>query len=338
MAENIGFSLWCDFIERDFLEDRFKEMVQNGTITGATSNPTIFQQAFLSNSYAEQIAQQRAENPQITKKELYEKLACADIARAAEILAPINEDDPNDGFVSIEVDPNLCDDAKASAEEGKRLFEAIGAKNVMIKIPATKAGCTAMESLIENGISVNATLVFSSAQVEAILDSLKRGYERLKTARKDLDLADLPRAVISIFVSRFDRLCDPQLVQNGVPPMSLGVKNAQRLYKIISEHALPAVRPLFASTAVRGDGHDKAYYVSELLLPYAINTAPLATIAAFMDSGDVPEAYLPENDEIDEYFLMAKSAGVNVEKVAKQLLEDGLEDFKVAFGKILANF
>ena len=136
----------------------------------------FFKNLFMEESYQEQKDTLKDKKP----KEIYESLAKSDIQRAAELLMPIYSNNPNDGYVSIEVDPNLCDDAKATIEEGVRLFKEIGYPNVMIKIPATKAGFSAMEELISQGISVNATLVFTKEQTIGCMEAFKRGYEVLK--------------------------------------------------------------------------------------------------------------------------------------------------------------
>ncbi|TLD83202.1 transaldolase [Helicobacter sp. MIT 11-5569] len=329
MQDNFSFSLWCDFIERDFLENDFIGMIQDGIINGATSNPAIFQQSFLNKSY-----QAQKESLQIQdKKSLYEALAKTDIQRAAELLKPLYDANPNDGYISIEVDPNLCEDAKGTIEEGNRLFNDIGYPNVMIKIPATKAGFSAMEELIAQGISVNATLVFNKEQVINCMEAFKKGYEKLKQVSK-LELKDLPRAVVSIFVSRFDRKCDSILKEHGIPTATLGIKNAQYLYHILNSYALPGVRTLFASTGVKGEDLEPAYYINELYHPYAINTAPLSAISAF-DYNTVSEAYLPSIEELEEFLESVKNAGIDLDSISQELLEQGLNDFKAAFSKIL---
>lgn len=333
---NISFSLWCDFVERDFLEGEFIELIESGIINGVTSNPAIFQQALLSKSYESQKKEIATQEP----KEIYESLAKRDIQRAAEIMLPMYNKDINNGYVSIEVDPNLCDDAEGTIREGERLYKEIGYPNVMIKVPATKAGYVAIEKLISKGIPVNITLVFSESQVIECMESLKAGYETLKRDYKK-DIGELPRAVISIFVSRFDRKCDEILKNAGIANATLGVKNAQKLYKIIDKYSLPAVRALFASTGVKDDTLEPSYYVEELYYPYTINTAPLNTIKAFMQARKSLQsliengAYLPDDTELDDYFKLVKNAGINLESVSQELLEQGLSDFKVAFLKIL---
>ncbi|WP_299546235.1 transaldolase [uncultured Helicobacter sp.] len=327
MQDNISFSLWCDFIERNFLENDFIKMVQDGIINGATSNPAIFQQALLNESYQAQ----KDSLKDLDKKSIYEALAKTDIQRAAEILKPLYDNNPNDGYISIEVDPNLCDNAKETTDEGVRLFNKIGYPNVMIKIPATKAGFSVMEELIAQGISVNATLVFHKTQVISCMEAFKKGYEKLKQTSKK-ELKDLPRAVVSIFVSRFDRKCDSILKEHGIPSATLGIKNAQYLYHTLNSYGLPGVRALFASTGVKGDDLEPAYYIKELYHPYAINTAPLSAISAFNEAS---EAYLPSIEELEEFLKNVEEAGIHLESISKELLEQGLNDFKAAFSKIL---
>ncbi len=329
MSENISFSLWCDFIEREFLENQFQTLVQSKVIQGATSNPVIFQQAFANASNQKQKEYFKGKEP----KEIYENLAIEDIKRAAEILLPIYEDNPNDGYISFEIDPNLCDNAKGSIDEGVRLFKSIGYPNVMIKIPATKAGIVAMEELILQGIPVNATLIFSKEQAIECMESFKKAYGILKESNK-MELKEYPRAVLSIFVSRFDRKCDEVFKNKEIPTGTLGIKNAQQLYKIVKDYSLP-VRPLFASTGVKGGELEPSYYIKELYHPYAINTAPLTALESFIELNVVDSAYLPSDEELEDYFKMLKEAGIDVEKVARELLQEGLQGFKEAFGKIL---
>ena len=334
MMNDISFSLWCDFIERDFLETDFKALIANDIIQGATSNPSIFQQAFNNPVYVSQKESLKGKEP----KEIYEELAKSDIQRAAELLLPIYEEDSNNGYVSLEVDPFLCDDTAATLEEGVRLFNLVNYPNVMIKIPATKAGFGAMEKLIAQGISVNATLVFSQKQTIDCMEAFKRGYDAFKADFGNKELKDYPRAVVSIFVSRFDRKCDAILSAKDVPSATLGIKNAQKLYQIIDNYELPAVRALFASTGVKSGNLTPSYYIEELYYSNVINTAPLNAIEKFAQIAEPQEAYLPSEEEFEEYFKMVEEAGVNLEEVSLELLEQGLSDFKMAFEKILASF
>ena len=256
----LNFSLWCDFLERDFIDKDFDELIKKGVINGATSNPAIFKNAILSSpAYDAAKEEFRKKEP----KKLYEILATADIRSAAESLLKnfINGDD---GFVSIEVDPYFADDAEAMYREGKHLYSTIGMPNVMIKIPATKAGYEAMRDLLKKGISVNATLVFSPEQTIKCIEAIKEGIAGF---RRYFPKASLPKTVISIFVSRFDRLLDEKMAAAGLPTSKIGIMNAAKCYNIIAKENLNYVKPLFASTGVKGDDLPKDYYVSELMYP-----------------------------------------------------------------------
>lgn len=323
----LNFSLWCDFLERDFIDKDFDELIKKGIINGATSNPAIFKNAILSSSAYDAAKEEfRKKEP----KKLYEILATADIRSAAESLLKnfINGDD---GFVSIEVDPCFADDAEAMYREGKHLYSTIGMPNVMIKIPATKAGYEAMRDLLKKGISVNATLVFSPEQTAKCIEAIKEGITGF---RRYFPKANLPKTVISIFVSRFDRLLDEKMAAAGLPTGKIGTMNASKCYNIIAKENLNYVKPLFASTGVKGDDLPKDYYVSELMYPGCVNTAPLDTIEAFV-SGDQKPKTPPSDEEIEEFFARVTEAKIDMKKAYKKLLDDGLAAFEEAFKEII---
>lgn len=323
----LNFSLWCDFLERDFIDKDFDELIKKGIINGATSNPTIFKNAILSSSAYDAAKEEfRKKEP----KKLYEILATADIRSAAESLLKnfINGDD---GFVSIEVDPCFADDAEAMYREGKHLYSTIGMPNVMIKIPATKAGYEAMRDLLKKGISVNATLVFSPEQTAKCIEAIKEGIAGF---RRYFPKANLPKTVISIFVSRFDRLLDEKMAAAGLPTGKIGTMNASKCYNIIAKENLNYVKPLFASTGVKGDDLPKDYYVSELMYPGCVNTAPLETIEAFI-SGDQKPKMPPSDAQIEEFFARVAEAKIDMKKAYKKLLDDGLVAFEEAYKEII---
>lgn len=319
-----GFSLWCDFVEREFLQNEFRGMIERGEIKGATSNPAIFASAILNSpAYKKSIEKLRG----MGAKEIYENLAFSDIKSAATSLLPLWEKDKNDGFISIEIDPTLCDDAGKSIDEGRRIFERINMPNVMIKVPATSAGFEVMSALVQDGININATLVFSTAQAKKCLNALSACDNNSEIA---------PKAVISVFVSRFDRFVEANAdymkrvdsAENGVDSApKLGIFNAMNCYKIIENFSNPHIRTLFASTGVKGDALPASYYVTNLLLPNTINTAPLGTIKDFV-AQKCEFVEVPKN--IDEFL-----ANFEVDKIAQKLLNDGLEAFKTEFEKLL---
>jgi len=325
LKQDINFSLWCDFIEREFLETRFKEIIKKGIIQGATSNPAIFESSITNSmAYKQQLEMLQANGA----KTIYEELALTDIKRAAFLLNDLHKNNVDDGFISIEVDPLLCDDAAGTIEEGVRLHSLLNAAdNVMIKVPATPAGYIAMRELTSKGINVNATLIFSPEQAIKCTQALDEG---IKDSNKDI------KAVVSVFVSRFDRLVDADFITKGLEPSKLGIVNATKCYHEINKFKNPNIRTLFASTGVKGDELSPSYYVDSLIYPNSVNTAPLATIEDwFKDGSKVPTPIMSEND-CNKYFETLKLKNICMETIYSKLLKDGIEAFKVSFKDLLS--
>ncbi len=319
---DLKFSLWADFIERDYLDKEFKDLIKNGVINGATSNPAIFKNAILNSpAYKEQLSTLDS----LTPKEKYEAVAIFDITKAADILKPLY-DAGDDGYVSIEVDPFLCDDAQATIAEGKRLFATIGRENVMIKVPATQAGYIAMQELTACGIPVNATLIFSAQQAISCAKAFEKGSA---INGENID------TVISVFVSRIDRALDAILAQKDIAVALSGIYNSADIYNKIQAMNIRGCRVLFASTGVKDDSLPPHYYVEKLLAYNSVNTAPIDTIEAFHKNGLKVKA-LPISDEmIQTHFSKVKSVGIDMDEVIKKQIDDGLESFKDAFKDIL---
>lgn len=320
--EDLKFSLWADFIEREYLDNEFRELIAQGIVNGATSNPAIFKNAILSSSaYREQLATLSALAP----KEKYEAVAIYDIQKAADILAPLYEAG-DDGYVSIEVDPYLCDDAEATIEEGKRLFAQIGRKNVMIKVPATNAGYVAMRTLVGSGIPVNATLIFQKEQALSCAEAFKEGMKE-----HGAEVA----TVISVFVSRIDRALDALLAKSGVTTGLSGIYNSAAIYAEVEKLGVKGCRVLFASTGVKDNSLSAHYYIEKLLAYNSINTAPIETIKAFHADGLRVRALPIEPKMIEEHFEKIRDLGIDFDAVLVKQIEDGLQSFKDAFKDIL---
>lgn len=320
--KDLKFSLWADFIERDYLDNEFKELINNGTINGATSNPAIFKNAILTSSaYKEQLAMLVS----LTPKEKYEAVAIYDIKKAADILKPLY-DANDDGYVSIEVDPFLCDDTEGTIAEGKRLFSEINRKNVMIKVPATTSGYVAMQELTSHGIPVNATLIFKKEQAISCAKAFEAGVA------KNGSSVD---TVISVFVSRVDRALDANLAENGVEVALSGIYNSADIYAEVESMKVNGCRTLFASTGVKDDSLPAHYYIEKLLAYNSVNTAPIDTIKAFEKDGINEKALPISNDVINEHFSKIKALGIDFETVLDKQIVDGLESFKDAFRDIL---
>ena len=324
LKEDINYSLWCDFIERDFLETRFKEIIKKQIIQGATSNPAIFESSITNSvAYKQQLDMLQANNA----KTISEELALTDIKRAAYLLDGLHKNDADDGFISIEVDPLLCDDAAGTIEEGVRLYSLINADNVMIKVPATQAGYIAMRELTSKGINVNATLIFSPEQAIKCTQALDEG---IKDSNKDI------KAVVSVFVSRFDRLTDADFTLKGLQASKLGIINATKCYHEVNKFQNPNIRTLFASTGVKGDDLNPSYYIDNLIYPNSINTAPLATIEDWVKDGSKEETSLMSEVACDKYFDNLKVKGIKMDAIYEKLLIDGLDAFKVSFKDLLS--
>jgi len=322
--EDLKFSLWADFIERDYLDKGFKELIESKIINGATSNPAIFKNAILNSpAYKEQLSTLDGLSP----KQKYEAVAIFDIKKAAEILKPLY-DKGDDGYVSIEIDPFLCDDAEGSIAEGKRLYAEIARPNVMIKVPATTAGFVVMEELVAEKIPVNATLIFTKDQAIACAKAFEAGSKRSGEA---VD------TVISVFVSRVDRAIDEELAKKGVEVSLSGIYNSADIYNVIEELNVEKCRTLFASTGVKGDSLAPQYYIENLLAYNSVNTAPIETIDAYVSMG-LREKALPISEKvINEHFTKVKAAGIDMNDVYAKQISDGLSAFKDAFQDILEN-
>ncbi len=202
----------------------------------------------------------------------------------------------------------------------------------MVKVPATDAGYEAMTILLSMGISVNATLVFSPKQAQRCLKAMQKGIDEFEQHHKGkID------TVISVFVSRFDRLLDNDLLAEGLEVSKTGIYNAAKIYNLVEACNKPNIRTLFASTGVKGDDLAADYYMRELLAPHSVNTAPLGTIEEYISTtASKPKLPLDE-DEIKGYFIKLSDNGFDMDRVYKQLLNEGLEAFEKAFQVMLDN-
>ena len=317
-------SIWCDFIERSFLQDEFKTLVREGKIQGATSNPSIFAQALKSESYKASINELKRQGKE--PKEIYETLAIEDIKTASEILMPLFLENPQNGLISIEIDPFLSNDINASIDEGVRLWHEINAKNVMIKVPATQSGYTIMEHLMLRGINVNATLVFTKEQSRRVLQAFQKANTQAQ-------------GVISVFVSRFDRVIDPQLKDEKLCG-KYGIANAIAIYKdFLSQKPQQNYRILFASTGVKEKNaiyNDEGYYVYPLAFENCVNTLPLPTLHALqMQNLKAPSMQQIASFDDLEIAASLEEMDINLVAIEEQLLQDGLKSFEQSFELML---
>ncbi|WP_024786843.1 MULTISPECIES: transaldolase [unclassified Lebetimonas] len=307
-------SIWVDYLDREFLESEFKEMVESGLVNGLTSNPSIFANAMKKNIYKNDIENLK-EN---SSKEIYEENAVKDIQKACDILKENFEND-NDGFASIEVDPRLINNTKGTIDEALRLYDKIERENVMIKIPANETGYKAMEELAKKNININATLVFSPNQAMRAFEAIDKGNVK---------------GVISVFVSRFDRKLNPVLASLNLAQDRIGFFNAIKIYNMIENEKSENIKTLFASTGVKQSYLPKDYYVQNLFLPNSVLTLPLDVIEAIKDK-ELEESFHFQTKHIDAFFGFLTPAGINMQKIYQELFNEGVEAFENAFNSML---
>ena len=341
--QQAGQSLWLDNITRQLLDDGGLEAhIRERSVTGLTSNPTIFDKAIESSSAYDGDISQGVERG-VSSEEIFFDLAIADLRRAADLFGPIHERTLGvDGWVSLEVSPLLLNDAKGTVEMARRLHQRAQRANVFIKIPGTSAGLQAIEESIFSGVPVNVTLLFSAAQYARAAEAYMRGLER----RVEAGLAPDVASVASVFVSRWDtavRGRAPQEFQDrvGIAAASQAYRSYRQLldsdrWQRLSNWGARAQRLLFASTSTKDPSSPDTLYVSGLAAPFTINTMPEETLLAFADHGRVGEMLAVDGGGSGQVLADLKSAGIDPEELAGQLQEQGGESFAKSWRSLIA--
>ena len=339
-----GQSIWYDLIRRDMLADGGMADLVAAGVRGVTSNPSIFEAAIARTElYDSQITALGDSEPEA----VFEALAIKDIKAAADVLYPVYESSGgHDGYVSLEVSPTLARDTSGTIADAMRLWNDVDRSNLMVKVPATAEGIPAIEELTAAGLNINATLMFSMADYEAVAMAYVKGAER---AADPSSLA----SVASFFVSRVDATTDAALsrIDTSVARSLLGktaIANAKLAYRRYQEifdgasfSALSAkgTRPqrvLWASTSTKNPDYRDVMYVEELIGPNTVNTAPPQTIEAFLDHGNVKaNSLLNGVDEAATLVASLPSVGVDFDAITEQLQSDGVDSFAKAFESLL---
>ena len=337
----LGQSLWVDNITRTMLDDgTLQRYIDEYSITGLTSNPTIFDKAIGDgHAYDEQIAELASRG--LEGEELFLELALTDLRRAAELFEPINKrTDEVDGWVSLEVSPLLADDAAATIAQARELHAKADC-NVYIKIPGTEAGCVAIEESIFAGVPINVTLLFSREQYLGAAEAFMRGIERRIEAGLDPSVP----SVASLFISRWD-----VAVADEVPAElrnRLGIAIGKRTYRAYRELldsertqrlANEGVRPqrlLWASTGTKDPDASDTLYVEALAAPFTVNTMPEKTLLAFADQGRVGEPLPADGGGAEETLEAFGDAGIDVDALAARLQKEGAETFVASWRELL---
>jgi transaldolase len=343
-----GQSVWVDFLSRPFIEDgELAGLVDDG-VHGVTSNPTIFQGAIAEgDAYDEQLREvlEKEREP----KEIFLALAVRDIQAACDVLKSVH-DSGKDGWVSLEVDPNLAHDTQGTIDEAKRLSELVQRDNLFVKIPATKEGLPAIEESIAAGIPVNVTLIFSLERHRAVAEAYLAGLQRLAESGGDLSKIS---SVASFFVSRVDTEVDKRLDEIGGHDElkgKLAIANAKLAYQTYKEvfsgsdwEALQAKgaspqRCLWASTSTKNPEYRDVIYVEELVGPDTVNTMPRETIEAVKDHGEIRANALEEDvDGARQVFEDLKAAGIDYDDVVAVLEKEGVEKFAKSFRDLFSD-
>jgi transaldolase len=344
----LGQSVWIDNLSRESIRGgHLQSLIDDFSVVGATSNPTIFQKAMTAgDAYDEQLNELAGEG--VEGKAVFWALAERDIKDACDVFRPVWErSGKRDGYVSLEVDPGLAYDTLATFREAIHLHEVVDRANLMVKIPATKPGLAAIEDVIAQGHSINVTLIFSLRRYAEVAESYVRGIERLIAAGGDPGKV---ASVASFFVSRIDTEADRRLDEAGADEKlkgKLAIANAKLAYAhyeevfsgprweyLAGKGATPQ-RVLWASTSTKNPAYEDTMYVEELIGADTVDTMPEETVAAFQDHGNAAARLEQGLEEAHEVFAALERAGVSYDDVTDTLEREGVEKFAASFDELL---
>ncbi|MFL5922091.1 MAG: transaldolase [Gaiellaceae bacterium] len=344
----LGQSIWIDFLSRHLLRSgELARMMEEDAVVGVTSNPTIFQKAIAEGDlYDEQLREVLAGEDDL--KEVFLRLAVQDVQNACDLMRRVwDGGDGKDGYVSIEVDPNLAYDTEGSIAEAQRLHELVDRPNCFVKIPGTEPGLAAIEEMIARGRNINVTLIFSLQRYAEVVEAYLRGLERLVESGGDPARV---ASVASFFVSRVDTEADRRLDEVGAPDElkgKLAVANAKLAYQRYQElfsgarwdalkaKGATAQRCLWASTSTKNPAYRDVLYVEELIGPETVDTMPEETISAFQDHGEVAPTLERDLDEARRVFDRVAEVGVDYDDVVAVLEREGVDKFADSFRELL---
>ena len=348
-----GQSVWLDSISREMLNSGGLDRYVAGAVTGVTSNPTIFAQALMSgDAYDPQVSELAARDA--TVDEIYTAVVTSDIQRACDVMEPVHRKSGGlDGFVSVEVSPELAHHTEPTVAEAREWVKRVDRPNLLIKVPATRAGIPAIEDLIAEGISVNVTLIFSLDRYRSVIDAYLTGLERFDR------VGGRPAAVNSVasfFVSRFDTEVDPRLEKIGTrEALALrgraAVANARvayleflrafssdRWYRLLRSGA-NVQRPLWASTSTKNPEYSDTLYIDTLVAPNTVNTLPESALAAYQDHGPGRPEVLGIGQMNDGAVILQDlvSVGIDYADVTAKLEREGVGSFVASFREMIGD-
>jgi transaldolase len=343
----VGVSIWLDTLSRELLETgAFAALVERSAVTGATSNPTIFAKAITgSDRYDDQLRSLVASRVG-EGRELFFAIALDDVRAAAAILRPAYEGSGGaDGFISFECTPDVANDAEATIAQALELWRRLDLPNVLIKVPATRAGVVAIEELTALGVNVNVTLLFAVERYEEVIEAYLRGLERRVVA--GLPVRGIS-SVASFFVSRIDAKADAVLGADSALRGHVAIANAQHAYaRYLARFAGPRwealqragaspQRPLWASTGTKDPSYSDILYVESLIAPGVINTMPENTLRAFADHGNVALTLGPDIGAARSVLSAAAAEGVDLDAITSELERQGVQAFCDSYAELLS--
>ena len=353
---DLGQSIWLDYLRRDMLEDGTQaRLIRDDDLSGQTSNPTIFQKAISeSDLYDEDI---RVAGADCDPTEVLDASMIADIRTAADLFRPVyDRTSGDDGFISVEVSPDIAWDTEASIAEARRLWNAIDRPNLMVKIPGTEAGLRAIRDCLAEGININITLLFSVERYHQVMDAWFEAYERRVERGEPIDRL---ASVASFFVSRVDTMVDKRIeerlarVADDERPRlealegKIGIDNARIAFEAyeerfggerfaaLAERGARPQKPLWASTSTKNPDYPDVYYVEALLAPGTVNTLPPDTLDAYRDHGDPAIRIHEDLDGAHRRMAELGELGIDFDDVLEELEKEGVEKFSKSYHDLL---
>ena len=359
VTQTVGKTIWYANIRRELLRSgAIAQMISEQCLAGLTSNPSIFEKAITTGrEYDEALSSARRQHPQASAQDIFYDLAIDDIRAAADLFAGLHRSsEGRDGWVSLEVSPDLAYDTDTTIDEAEALFRRVDRPNVMIKVPATRQALRAIEVLTDRGISINVTLLFSTARYEQIADAYLLGLE--SRLRRGQPLHRL-RSVASFFVSRVDNLIDRQLqsvIAQAEPARAaraqallgqVAIANARLAYRrfqtlfgserfqMLASAGAHVQRLLWASTSTKNPAYSDLLYVEPLIGADTINTLPPKTLAAFNDHGKVAQTLPADTAQAENVLKELEALDISLDAATRQLEDDGITAFATSYHNLL---
>jgi transaldolase len=346
----LGQSPWLDYITRDLLQTgELRRLIAEDGLRGMTTNPTIFEKAVAGSDRYDADIRSLADGG-LKPGEIFEALAVADVRAACDLFLSLYEaTDGGDGFVSIEVSPELAADTEGTVREARRLWEAVDRPNIMIKIPGTLEGLPAVTRCLARGINVNVTLLFSVERHRQVMEAYLTALEQRRARRDPINRL---ASVASFFVSRVDTKLDPVLEKHGDPAArglrgTIAIANALVAYDAfqqtfrgprwdaLAREGARVQRPLWASTSTKDPAYQDTHYVEPLVAPDTVNTLPPETFAAYRDHGRPAVCFAAALPQARERLETLVRVGIKLEDVTRALESEGVQKFTASYAALL---